>query len=109
MDINYKKNGAAEINGMIKAAVEDRSRTAVVRGNYEIEDTIVIPSDFTLILDGCRLRMADGTLCNMFTNAARLSTKAHIPEGADHNIVIEGRGNVSLDGGNFNGLAERNH
>ena len=61
MDINYKKNGAAEINGMIKAAVEDRSRTAVVRGNYEIEDTIVIPSDFTLILDGCRLRMADGT------------------------------------------------
>lgn len=25
MDINYKKNGAAEINGMIKAAVEDRS------------------------------------------------------------------------------------
>ena len=83
MDINYKKNGAAEINGMIKAAVEDRSRTAVVRGNYEIEDTIVIPSDFTLILDGCRLRMADGTLCNMFTNAARLSAKAHIPEGAD--------------------------
>ena len=45
MDINYKKNGAAEINGMIKAAVEDRSRTAVVRGNYEIEDTIVIPSE----------------------------------------------------------------
>lgn len=38
MDINYKKNGAAEINGMIKAAVEDRSRTAVIRGNYEIED-----------------------------------------------------------------------
>lgn len=109
MDINYKKNGAAEINGMIRAAVDDGSRTTVVKGNYEIEETVVIPSDFTLILDGCRLRMADGTFCNMFTNAARLSTKAHIPEGADYNIVIEGRGNVSLDGGNFNGLAERNH
>ncbi len=39
MDINYKKNGAAEINGMIRAAVDDGSRTTVVKGNYEIEET----------------------------------------------------------------------
>lgn len=105
----YKKNGGAEINAAISGALQDGSRTAYVTGSFEIEQPIVLPSDFTLILENCHLRMADNTFCNMFTNAARLSDHAHTVEGGDRNIVIEGHGRVVLDGGTYNGLSERNH
>ncbi|MDD4537476.1 MAG: glycosyl hydrolase family 28 protein [Lentisphaeria bacterium] len=65
-------------------------------GDYEIAETIVLPSDTTLILDGCHLRMQDGVVCRMFQNAGA--------EG--HNIHIEGRGGAVLDGGLPNGLDE---
>ena len=98
--------GAAILNEKIAAAAADPSswRTVTVNGNYEIEDTILIPSGFTLILEDCCLRMAPGTFCNMFRNAGAGDPAA----GADREIRILGRGRAILDGGEYNGLSERN-
>lgn len=98
------ENGGAYINGLIRKAVENGSRTCTVSGNWEIEETVRIPSDFTLVLDGCYLRMKDGTFCNMFTNAHLGCTDPLI---RDFDICIEGRGRAILDGGCPNGLNER--
>jgi len=108
MDTTFIKNGGALIAEQIAAAVRDGSRTTTVTGNYEIEQTILIPSDFTLILDNCHLRMADDTFCNMFTNEHCRTEIGHTIEGTDRNIIIEGRGRATLDGGNYNGLSEKN-
>ena len=64
----FREHGGAQINEMIRAAVENGSRTCTVSGSWEIEQAIVLPSDFTLVLDGCHLRMKDGVMCNMFNN-----------------------------------------
>jgi hypothetical protein len=52
--------------------------------------------------------MADDTFCNMFRNACAGTDAGKTIEGSDRNIIIEGRGRVILDGGNYNGLSERN-
>ncbi len=101
----FQKNGAALIQAMIDGAEDG---TVTVTGNYEIENTVLIPSDFTLVLENCHLRMADNTFCNMFTNANCRTEVGRTPAGTDRNIVIEGRGRAILDGGTYNGLGERN-
>lgn len=98
--MRYMKNGGAYIQALIDGA----EKTVTVTGNYEIEQTILIPSDFHLVLDNCYLKMADNTFCNMFANR-----NGYASGKTDCSIVIEGRGNVVLDGGNYNGLSERNH
>jgi hypothetical protein len=89
-------------------AVAQGKQQVVVSGNIEIEETVLLPSDFTLVLDDCHLVMADNTFCNMFTNVSCRKESARKADGADRNIKIEGRGRAILDGGNYNGLSERN-
>lgn len=70
---------------------------------WEISETILIPSDFTVILDNCHLKMADGVYCNMFCNK-----NAYIKDCEEQkNISVIGIGNVVLDGGTPNGLTEK--
>ena len=64
----FSPNGSTHISELIRTAVENGSRTATVTGNWEIETEVRIPSDFTLILDGCHLKMADGVYSNLFVN-----------------------------------------
>lgn len=97
--MEFIKNGAE----FIQQQIDNAEYSVVISGNYEIEKTVVIPSNFHLVLENCRLRMADNTFCNMFTNK-----NSHTEGVWDENIVIEGRGNVVLDGGNYNGLSEKN-
>jgi len=96
-----KKNGARHIRELIQAAISVGTRACTVTGNWEIEDTVLIPSDFTLRLCDCHLTMADAAFCNMFRNESAGSGKI------DHDIIIEGSGRVILDGGNYNGLSEQ--
>ncbi len=105
--MDFIKNGAAAIQHLIDAACADGSRATTVTGRYEIEKTILLPSDFALTLANCHLRMADGTFCNMFSNEASRSQAGRTLDGADHNIIIEGVGRAILDGGEYNGLSER--
>ena len=105
--MEFIKNGAALLNAKIAAAAEDQDsgRTLTVTGNYEIEDTVILPSRFTLFLEDAHLRMADGTFCNMFRNEGAGRSDAGSP---DREIRILGRGRAVLDGGTYNGLCEHN-
>ena len=107
--MSFSPNGAFIIQRLIDQACRDGIRTATVSGMYEIHSPVRIPSDFTLILDNCHLRMADGVFCNMFVNASHGTEVGRTPAGTDRNIVIQGVGRVILDGGEYNGLSERNH
>lgn len=104
----FIKNGATIIQEMIDNAKSLNENAVTISGNYEIEKTILIPSDFVLTLANCHLRMADNTFCNMFTNISCRTEKGRTQEGTDHNITIQGIGRVILDGGEYNGLSERN-
>ena len=108
-NVEFEKGGAAKIQNAITEACANGSRQTVITGNYEIEKTVLIPGDFTLILENCHLVMADGTYCNMFTNENCRTEKGRTAEGCDRNIIIEGRGRAILDGGKYNGLSEQNH
>lgn len=103
-NVIFKENGGAYIADLIKKAVEEELYTCTVSGNWEVEQTIRIPSGFTLVLDGCHLRMKDGTMCNMFVNEHLGCENNAI---RDYDICIEGRGRAILDGGEPNGLNER--
>lgn len=104
----FQSNGAAYIQNLIYDALTAGKHQISVSGNYEIEQTILLPSDFTLVLEDCHLRMADDTFCNMFTNQNCRTEVGRTVSGTDYNICIEGRGRAILDGGNYNGLSERN-
>ena len=61
-----------------------------------------------VILDNCRLRLADDAFDNAFKNDHARTEAAGRPENRQHDIRIIGQGNAVLDGGNHNGLVERN-
>ena len=105
----FCNNGSLYITKLIEKAVTDNSRTATVCGKWEIEKEIRIPSNFTLILDSCYLRMADGVYSNMFVNEHHASEIGRTTDGTDCNIKIIGKNGAVIDGGNYNGLSEKNH
>lgn len=108
MTMTFIPNGGAYIQAQIDAALAAGRHSVRISGNYEIEKTVLLPSDFTLILADCHLRMADNTFCNMFTNAACRTEAARTAAGAQHHISILGEGRAILDGGEYNGLHEKN-
>ena len=97
----FEKDGAKKIQTAITNAQASGKTQCVVSGNLEIEETVFLPSNFTLILEDCHLRMADNTFCNMFSNDGR-------EKDGNYNLRILGRGRAVLDGGNYNGLSEEN-
>lgn len=60
-----------------------------------VERAILLPSDFTLLLNDCLVRLAPGTKDNILANAGSRTS----PPSANENIRILGRGNAVLSGG----------
>lgn len=106
--MKFVKNGSRYISEEIQKAINNGTRHALITGSWEIDKTVRIPSDFTLVLENCHLRMADGTFCNMFTNEHCHEPIGRTRAGSDHNIRILGVGKAILDGGQYNGLHEKN-
>lgn len=104
----FMQNGSAYIAEKIEEAVRNETRNAVISGNHIIDSAIRIPSNFTLILENCHLRLADGCYSNIFINEHHDTELGKTVEGMDSNISIIGRGTAILDGGEYNGLSERN-
>ena len=104
--MSFIKNGSEYISELIAEGVKNGTRTATVTGNYEIASAVRIPSDFTLNLSDCHLRMADDVMDNMFINEHHETDIGKTLEGRDRNIKIIGNGNAILDGGKYNGLSE---
>ncbi len=106
--MNFQSNGYDVITQNIKEAQEQGRTQITVTGNYEISQTILTPSGMTVLLADCHLRMAAGTFCNLFTNEHCRTEQGRRADGADREIAIVGRGRAILDGGEYNGLSERN-
>jgi hypothetical protein len=109
MNMNFSVGGAEYITAKIKDAIQDGSRTAVISGKWEIDTAVRIPSNFTVVLKDCHLRLADGCYSNAFVNEHHDTEVGRTIEGTDRNISIVGIGEAIIDGGKYNGLSERNH
>ena len=107
MEKIFLKNGSEYISSLILDSVKSGKRQATVTGFYEISTPVRIPSDFTLILENCHLRLADGVYSNVFINEHFGTPEGRTLAGRDRNIRIIGRGEAILDGGNYNGLSEK--
>lgn len=92
----------AEKSGENKAVVP-RINPRTGQPLWEIGEPILLPSDFTLVLDNCTLRLADGVYCNMFCNRNAYTEEGEPQKG----ISVVGIGQVVLDGGTPNGLTEK--
>ena len=73
---------------------------------YQIGAAIVLPSNITVILDNCTLRLNDGTLCNIFMSKGCYNASMSADEELE-NIKIIGIGDATLDGGVHNGVTEK--
>jgi len=104
----FQPKGYEHITKAIDEALQNGQNSAVITGNWEIDTAIRIPENFTLILDGCHLQMAEGCYSNMFVNMRHDTDLGRTLEGTDRNISILGRNNPILDGGVYNGLSEKN-
>lgn len=102
MPVTYIPHGEKIIAEAI-AKVHAEGKTIVrLTGNYEISSPVIIPSHTTLVLEDCRLRLADGVFSQIFMNENARSTEVR-----DCDIHIKGLGIAELDGGVYNGLSER--
>lgn len=106
-------------SAMIQAAVDAAQKTgqAVVipthnartgKDIWVIEKTIFLHSGSTIFLQNCHLRLADGAICNLFSNSHIGTPKAYTKDGVQQDITIRGIGKALLDGGIHNGLYEIN-
>ncbi len=71
---------------------------------WVIDETVSIPSDMEIFIDGAHLILADGTFVNMFATENYLNREIR-PQS---NIEIHGANGAVLDGGEYNGLSEAN-
>lgn len=76
---------------------------------WNIEKAIILPSNMEIILDNCHLRQADGIYDNIFRNFEDIDREGHTIAEQMSNIVIRGRGNAVLDGGESNGITAINY
>ncbi len=74
-----------------------------------IDKCILLPSDITVVLDDCRLRLADGVRENIFRNKNLGTPLGRTLRGEQRGIRLIGRGGATLDGGEPNGLSEQLH
>lgn len=103
----FQKGGYDYITAQIQRAIKSGSRTARITGHWEIDRAVRLPSNITLILENCYLKMAKDCYSNMFLNEHCGTELGKTLEGTDTNITIKGKGYAIIDGGGYNGLTER--
>jgi len=109
MVINEFKTGGSEyIREKILEAIADESRTATITGFWDITEPVRIPSNMTIVLENCHLRVATGCFTNIFVNENFNTDFGRTLAGVNKNITIKGKGYAILDGNEeWNGLSER--
>ncbi len=73
---------------------------------YLIDEPILLPSDFTVILDNCKLKLTEHAECNIFRNENMYRDGYLDRLPAQKNIKILGLGNATLDGDGHNDIFE---
>ncbi|MBE6702994.1 MAG: hypothetical protein E7585_06250 [Ruminococcaceae bacterium] len=112
----YRESDAATIQAAVDFAAESGEGRVIIphltadgRRIWSIDKCILLPSDMTVILRDCHLRMADGVRENMFRNQNAWTPLGNTLAGEQHDIRLIGEGNALLDGGEPNGLCEQLH
>ena len=101
--IDYaEKEGLGEV-------VIPRYNARMEKMGWDIDTCILLPSDMTIILDDCHLRLVDDVITNMFRNRNAWTPLGNTMEGEQHDIRIIGRGNAVIDGGKPSCLCEQMH
>ena len=100
---------AKTLQNAINEAANHPSRTVCISartGNsaWVIDQTLLLPSHITVILENCRLVLADGVYQNIFRNRNMYAEDA--PLEPQQEIHILGKGHAVLDGGTPNDLCE---
>ena len=81
------------INSLIKEAVDNGTRRAVIKRKengspWFIDRAILVPSDFTLIVDDCIVQLAPGVKDNIIRNKGAVPCAVE----SNRNITIKGKG-----------------
>jgi len=99
-------NKASElgVNQVVIPSINARTE----KPEWVIMRSILLPSNMTVKLDNCHLRMGDGAFGQMFKNSLANEEAGKLLENEQHDIIISGIGNVILDGGKHNRLVEKN-
>lgn len=108
------ENDSRSINNAIRLAVESGCNTVVIprqnerAGSYEwvIGESVLLPDNITVILDGCYMVQETGCYCNMFRTATAFDEGVRTLENEQKNIRLLGRNGAVLDGGVYNGYSE---
>ena len=110
----FGKTDSETLMNAIRAAVKNGSRRVVIpRYNlrtdsteWRIAESLLLPNDFSLVLDNCKMVQETGVFCPMITNE-NSAVRPQTEKTAQRNIEVIGEGNVCLSGGVHNGLLER--
>ena len=101
-------------NAVEKACKEGLRKIVIPRYNMRADSTewriarcILLPSDFTVILDNCYMVQETGAFENIFANSYAFDETKRDIKYEQKNISIIGVGNVVLDGGKHNRLREK--
>ena len=112
-DFKHLLSDAAMIQAAVDAATASGVSVVIPRFNertekslWEIDQTIILHTGSDVQLDGCHIRLADDTFIHFFSNDAAYG-KYWRAEERQYDITLTGRGNVTLDGGNHNGIFEK--
>ena len=99
-------NDAASIQNAINAAAENGVNKVVISRynkrtdshSWVIGATIRVPANMMLVLDNCRLELAEGFAGPMFANSLFDQEEGKLIAGEQTNIRIQGKGDVVLSG-----------
>ena len=117
-EIKFKgKNDSETLNNAVKYAVESGERSVTIprlnvysgKEMWSIDSAVVLPDNFTVIIDNAYLRQADGAVDNIFRNQNCETEFGKTLDGEQSRIYIKGIGCATLDGGKTNGITEQAH
>lgn len=109
------KDDAEMIQSAVDAARKSGEKVVIPRRNqrtgadvWMLPRAIKLYTGSTVCLDNCHLRQTDDSFDNIFKSAYARTEEGKLIGNRQYDIHIYGVGNAVLDGGNHNGLVERN-
>ena len=111
-----RESDAKTIKAAIELAREEHCGRIIIpalnertgKEEWIIDETIELPSHTEIILDGAHLTLASGKYLNMFSAIGKAKEGNTTVDDTVKGIYIHGKNGAVLDGGEYNGLHERN-
>ena len=114
-DYAYLQDDAQMIQAAVDAAIEKGKSVMIPAFNertgkkiWILDRAVKLHSGSVICLHNCHLRLAEQAFDNIFKNDTARTEAALRVENRTYDVHIYGVGNAVLDGGDHNGLVERN-